>query len=379
MNEVSKFHDEAMNLAEMASVARIKGNSEEAIRLLRQAYENEVKAVRMLMDVSSPEPTRSILFRSAASLAIECNELREAEKLIAIGLSGNPPAVIAEELRDLFERVTFERHLGLRGVTLEPDELQLSIAGKAISPGLAPSELLIVRIEEARKLIYRTIERLLGKPYREVGAASGEIREYGLFISVPRIASFAVSLKVSRPKPLPGFEKELQYIHSANVIDEVMYCLDAFSRSQENELRDKIPQEAYYRNFVGLAKNIAPDGDQVRQVGFTALRKGQETRVSLTKPRDQIKLVRESKEDLEAKAEGKFTTITGRLLLADARYSGKGKIQLVDDAGQSHNVIVPEGMMSDIVKPLWEERVKVTGFYKQRAIRLEDISKVPAD
>ena len=81
------------------------------IRDRRQAYENELGAANQLRDPSSPEPTRSILFRSAASLAVDCNELREAERLIGIGLSGNPPPDIAEELRDLFEKVNFQRHL----------------------------------------------------------------------------------------------------------------------------------------------------------------------------------------------------------------------------------------------------------------------------
>jgi hypothetical protein len=42
-----------------------------------------------------------VLHRSAASLAIECAQLREAERLIGRALAGNPPADIADELRDL--------------------------------------------------------------------------------------------------------------------------------------------------------------------------------------------------------------------------------------------------------------------------------------
>jgi len=126
MSEVRELHDQAMAFAEKASVAKLSGDLEQANTLLRQAYKNELEAAKLLEDISSPEPTRSILFRSAASLAIDCNALREAERLIAIGLSGNPPSDIAEELRDLFERVNFHRHLDLRGVVLESNELQMS-------------------------------------------------------------------------------------------------------------------------------------------------------------------------------------------------------------------------------------------------------------
>jgi hypothetical protein len=382
MNEISKFHDEAMNLAELAAVAKVRGDFPQADELLRKAYASEVKAAYLMIEVSSPEPTRSVLFRSAASLAIDCNELRDAEKLTALGLCGNPPPDIAEELRDLFERVNFQRHLDLHGVVLEDDELQMSIAGRSVSLGIAPSDQLIGRIEHARKLMFRTIERLLHRPYREAGAMARTLREYGLFVSTPRAASFAVTLRVSRPKPpLPGFEGEVEFIHSSEIIDEIMSCLETFSKSEERELREKIPDDAYFRNFVGIAKNLAPDGTEIRQVGFTALRRGQEKRLSLTVPRDQIRLAPERVYEMEAGADGKIVTVTGRLLLADARRSGRERIQLIDDTGQAHTVIVPEGMMSDIVKPLWEERVRVTGYYqwRRREIRLQDISKAPIE
>lgn len=379
MSEVRKLHDEAMSLAETASVAKLRGDLEGAMHLLRQAYDKELKAAELMAGDLALEPTRSILFRSAASLAIDCNEFREAERLIARALSGNPPVDIAEELRDLLEQVNFSRHLDLRGISLEPEELQMSIAGRGVSVGMAPSEQLITRIEDARKLILRTVERLLGRPYREGGALSSEVREYGLFLSVPRVASFAVTLRVSRPKqPLPGFEQQVEFVRSANIIDEVMSCLEHFTKSEEKALRGRIPQEAYYRNFVGIAKNLAPDGREVRQVGFTAQRHGKERRVSLITPRDEIRLAPERAAEIGARGKGKLTTITGTLLLADARRSTRPKIQLIDDEGKSHDVIVPEGMMSDIVKPLWEERVKVAGFYYARAIRLEDISRAPA-
>jgi len=377
MSEVRELHDQAMALAEKASVAKLGGDVEQASALLRQAYSNELEAASLLEQISSPEPTRSILFRSAASLAIDCNELREAERLLARGLSGNPPSDIAEELRDLLERVNFRRHLDLRGIVLESNELQMSIAGRAISAGIAPSEHFIMRIEDLRKLMIRTVERLLRKPYREFGVLSRPIREYGLFVSVPRMASFAVSLRISHPKqPLPGFEEETEYAHSADIVDEIMSCLDSFKDAREEELRARIPQEAYYRNFIALAKNLAPDGENVRQVGFTAFREGKEKRVSLTKPRDQMKLVSERKGKL-AEAQGELCSITGDLLYADATKSTRQNIRLIDDTGYRHNVIVPVGMMSDIVRPLWEERVKVTGYYRGKSIRLEDITRAP--
>jgi hypothetical protein len=42
-----------------------------------------------------------VLHRSAASLAVECLQLREAERLIRRALAENPPLDIADELRNL--------------------------------------------------------------------------------------------------------------------------------------------------------------------------------------------------------------------------------------------------------------------------------------
>lgn len=39
-------------------------------------------------------------------------------------------------------------------------------------------------------------------------------------------------------------------------------------------------------------------------------------------------------------------------------------------------LIVPEGMMSDIVKPLWESRVNVIGIKKGQSYYLDSISEV---
>ncbi|MDA1192404.1 MAG: hypothetical protein O3A46_12075 [Candidatus Poribacteria bacterium] len=99
-------HHHAMELADKADAAKRSGSNVEATALLREAFRYEKQAAMEYKDRPETEPTRSVLFRSAASLALECGELREAERMIAFGLSGNPPNAIAAELRELFERMT---------------------------------------------------------------------------------------------------------------------------------------------------------------------------------------------------------------------------------------------------------------------------------
>ena len=45
------------------------------------------------------------MFRSASTLALQCGELREAERLAAHALSGNPSEETTEELREIIQEV----------------------------------------------------------------------------------------------------------------------------------------------------------------------------------------------------------------------------------------------------------------------------------
>ena len=90
-----------MQQLDNANVAQMRGDHDQAHQFTRQAYELEKQAAAMLADTPQHEPTRAILYRSAALLALDCGELCEAERLIAQGLSGNPPAALAEQLREL--------------------------------------------------------------------------------------------------------------------------------------------------------------------------------------------------------------------------------------------------------------------------------------
>ncbi|HBB34276.1 MAG TPA: hypothetical protein DDZ80_25140 [Cyanobacteria bacterium UBA8803] len=124
MSQIQTLHQQAMDLAEAAAVARLRGAIEQAAQLTRQAFEQETQAANLIASVLDAEPTRSVLHRSAASLAIECGELRAAERLIATALSGSPPPEIAEELKDLFIQINLNQSLKRQGIDIDISELQ---------------------------------------------------------------------------------------------------------------------------------------------------------------------------------------------------------------------------------------------------------------
>jgi hypothetical protein len=109
MSQMKDLHHQAMQLADQASHLRRSGQEQEANARLREALDHERRAAELTAPDLALEPTRSVLHRSAATLAWQCGEYREAERLITTALSGTPPETVAEELRDLLLQVYFEQ------------------------------------------------------------------------------------------------------------------------------------------------------------------------------------------------------------------------------------------------------------------------------
>ena len=126
------IHSEAMDFAEQAEIARFKGDKARMKQCLTQALQKERQAAALAVEQNAPEPTRSILLKSAAHLAIDCGELRVAEQLIGLALAGDPPDEIAEELRRLFEEVGFNRHLDVRGMKHQDNAPPIRMEGRIL-------------------------------------------------------------------------------------------------------------------------------------------------------------------------------------------------------------------------------------------------------
>lgn len=375
MTTIRDLHKDAMDLAEAALVARLKGDQEQALALCQQAYDQERQAAALLLATPTPEPTRSIILRSAAFLAAQCGDTQAAERLAASALAGQPPPDVADDLRDLFEQLQFDRHLSLRGLSLSSSEFQLSIAGNEIGPGIAPTEHVLSRLKDLERLVFRTVERLANMPFRDRGPTPKAARNYRLHLrAASRPASFAVTVRLGQPTEqllLEGFD------HAATIVSEIMTCIQLLNAGDQQQLTTRIPDPAYLRSFVGLVQRIAPDGDAVRIVGMTAVQDGAERRVLLTRLQDAITVPDAAK--LLADRHAEPVTIRGQLCYADARREAAGEIKLVEDRGTTHSIVVPQGWMADIVKPMWEDTVEVTGVKQNGKILLQTIKPIPPD
>ena len=366
MTDTNALHAAAMEQVETALVARLGHDHARAALLFKEALRLELEALGALPP-EHLEPTRSILRRSAATLALDCNDPALAERLVAQGLADDAPPSVAEELRDLMEQVHFRRHLLLRGVTLGDDELQMSLAGQGVGFGVVSGAEFLQRVEDTSRVIYRIAERRRSLPFRETGRMRKSVSEdYELYVSVPRAASFAVTLKLGRPTQQ---ERMPELVDTPDIVDEFMDLMTLVDHADYKTIQERIPDQAYRTNFLQLAKKLAPDGDEVRLVGFTSVRHGVERFVEVTRPKARVVATDSAPEA------GKPTKVQvhGVLRFADATQR-TGQIKIVEaGTGKLHQVKVPEGMMSDIVKPLWDCEVVITGTIRNRVILLEDI------
>jgi len=123
VSQVNNLHEQAMDLAEEVYIAQRKKDTKTAEKWAKKSFELEKKAAMLLVNDYNMEPTRSVLFKGAASLAINAKLYREAEQMIGFALSGNPPIEINEELKNLL----LEIHARRQTVSLKEELLSNQI------------------------------------------------------------------------------------------------------------------------------------------------------------------------------------------------------------------------------------------------------------
>lgn len=372
MPSARDLHELAMEFADLGFSRRRQRQGDQSLAYFRQALDCELAAIAQIG--KSDKLVWSILHRSAGTLALDCREFRQAEQITASALAGDPHPDIVEELRDLLEQIYFQRHLDLKGIELRDDELQLSLSGHHVGSGLVKYDEIYNRVDNTAKLLFRTAERKSGRDFREGGQPSKEIRDnYQTMVSVPRSGSFALTLRFGNlmQRPLPGM------FDTAAIMDEFLELMGLMNQSRTDEIQHFIPDPAYFRNFFGLAKKLAPDGERVGQVGFTAIRGGEERSIQLTTPATEITLPPMLD---EPETSGDIETIRGTLRYADGTRGTGDQIRLVDsDSGKIHRVRVPAGMMNDIIRPMWDYEVTITGKRSGNVLELQDILAIDQD
>ncbi len=351
-----------MELVDRALLERVRGRGETSTALFREALDSELSAIDSL-----PEKRGlgwSILYRSAATMALDCEDFRMAEKLASTALAGDPHPQIAGELRDVWERANFHRHLEYERVELGNVEVQLSLVGAAAAGGMASLPDLLSRVDSFQKLVFRTAQRRIDGEYTS-RVPNKVTNGYRAFAAAPTAGSFAIGIRLAHSGDQPSFPGMLG---TEEIVTELMDLLEYANESRTDEIAERIPDLHFRQNFLGLSKKLAPDGRRIRQVGFTSVNGAGVRTLSVTTPASDFLSPRREPRGPDTSV----VTVSGLLRLADA--SGR-KIRLHGKNDSKHDVLVPRGLMDDIVRPMWNSHVTVRGSLrgKQKLIRLFEI------
>ncbi len=109
LKRADELHARSMALADQALSLDFQCRQPEGRRKLEEAFKLERDAADLLRGADIPELSRAVYHRSAASLAIQVRDWDEGTRLIEQGLSGNPPNLIAAELKELRQGIAAKR------------------------------------------------------------------------------------------------------------------------------------------------------------------------------------------------------------------------------------------------------------------------------
>lgn len=97
-SKVEDWHRRAMEIADDAFSCEVR-----AKRVFADALAFETRAANAVACKPENEPSRSVLYRSAAALALHAAQPQEAVSLAKDGLAGTPPPEICAELEKIVE------------------------------------------------------------------------------------------------------------------------------------------------------------------------------------------------------------------------------------------------------------------------------------
>lgn len=362
MSKVRDLHEQAMKLAQLAVLARLNQESEQAIELAKQASALETQAAFLIPEGRDSEPTRSILFRSAASLAYQSKDFELAQRLIAYGLTGYPPRQVEDELKDLFEQINFERHLKFQEIEIADQELQFSLQGNHVGYGTILYNEFTHRLKTVKTIIDRTTQRVLGAPFQGAGRTAKSIQPFNHSLAL-KPGSFKISFQLA----YPSGGQQTFFADIPKIIDDIIVNVELVENGDATELKNRIQDDVYYQNFIALTRDIAPDGEQITSIGFSSVKR--ETK--LTRKRNEVNIFGTSiGNDFQYQTD--FMEVKGLLDYANARKKEEA-LGLTTDDDRKYILHVDEGLV-DLVRSYFKQQVIVRGQIKRKNhIHVSDI------
>ncbi len=372
MTTVKELHEQAMDIAYEASALRDFGGSESAERageLFSEALEYEREAAFLVPDSDRAEPTRSILFRSAASLALQAGLYNEAFSLVGHGMSGKPSPKLLKDFLDVIDDIKQAQSVNLYRSGIGGSDILLSLLGDAIGVGQTPYRELKNRVESLKKLSDRTVARFMGREYQTRGRQG---RMYSLFehhlVSVSPQRSFAINYRLVKKEDVQG---SVLVSDAYQIVDEIVLGAHLLYSGEYGELRNRINNDAYYTNFVTLVKDIAPDGSNITHVSLIS----QNNSAKIDQPRNEIGVILPKSGEIKDQRDLDDIDVVGKVGgVDDMESSPINFVAFETKEKKQYKIRMMEGI-DDIMDNYWKRTVRVTGKYDGKYIYLTNIEE----
>jgi hypothetical protein len=257
------FHDQAMAMVDEAREAERAGNKERRIESLRAAYRLERQAANLLDPIADSEPTRSVLFRSASSLAFRAEDYHEACNLAFDGLSGNCPEELAAELLDIANDAKFRLQLIAQELRIVENEITLIVRGPGVSIGLAPAKQVTLMLRRIEMLLrWRIVDFLKDEIEGRSDWAIGRAKLYEVFMRSLVGEEFAVAFRL-------GLHEQLLLFSPIPVGEKIVAEFMSDLQLMMGDARDT-QSRVVGSKFAAAVSKLSPDGKDVTSIEISS-------------------------------------------------------------------------------------------------------------
>ena len=122
-HKINIWHEEAMDLAEMALFAKRRGELYNYWKYIQRALNYE-KAAAKLLSENYVEPSRSVLYKGAVHFALNLDHFEEARQLIYAVLEGNPASEIKDEANLLLNEISKRERIKSKALAIAQSFLE---------------------------------------------------------------------------------------------------------------------------------------------------------------------------------------------------------------------------------------------------------------
>jgi hypothetical protein len=260
------IHDRAMAIADRAREAERLGDKKGYMELLRAAYHLEQQAARSLDPLPESEPTRTVLFRSASSLAFQAGDYQEASSLAFDGLTGHSPEENTAELLEIASEAKFRLQLIGENLQVQNAEITLTLRGPRVSVGLAPAKQTTMILRRVEILLRGRVEKIFRNKVqpRELEWPVGSSKLFDVFMRPVAGEEFAVAFRI-------GLHEQLSLFSPPSLGDQIVsdFMKDlqtVISEGHASAKRDK---------FSSAVLRLEPDGKDVTSIEITSMVAGE--------------------------------------------------------------------------------------------------------